>query len=434
MSKQILSLVMLLACSLMAAAQSGTNSPYSQYGLGVLSDQSQGFNRGMNGLSLGLRHGNQVNVMNPASYSAIDSLTMLFDVGMSGQITNFEEEGRSLNANNSNFEYVVASFRFMPKVGISVGLIPFTNIGYNYSSKTTIGTPTLGTAPTTSTETHSGSGGLRQAFIGIGWELMKNLSVGANLSYLWGTYDKNVTVSSSDAYVNTVVRNYGATVSSYKLDLGVQWLHEMNKDNSLTFGVTYGLGHKLGSDPYVKISNTNVGTNVSSVAEYSVYDALAIPYSFGIGAAWQHGDKLTVGADYSVQQWGALDFPEMDYSSVDNYVQKSGILMDRHKIVVGGEYVPNAFGTNFFGRMHYRMGASFATPYIKVNGADGPKEYSVSLGFGIPVVNKWNNRSMLNISGQWVRTAATDMITENMFRINIGLTFNERWFAKWKVE
>jgi hypothetical protein len=26
------------------------------------------------------------------------------------------------------------------------------------------------------------------------------------------------------------------------------------------------------------------------------------------------------------------------------------------------------------------------------------------------------------------------MIKETMFRLNIGLTFNERWFAKWKVE
>ena len=46
-----------------ASAQSGTNSPYSQYGLGILSDQSQGFNRGMNGLGIGLRIGNQVNYL-----------------------------------------------------------------------------------------------------------------------------------------------------------------------------------------------------------------------------------------------------------------------------------------------------------------------------------------------------------------------------------
>ena len=40
----------------------------------------------------------------------------------------------------------------------------------------------------------------------------------------------------------------------------------------------------------------------------------------------------------------------------------------------------------------------------------------------------------LNISAQYVNNYASGMIKENAFRINIGLTFNERWFAKWKVE
>ena len=29
---------------------------------------------------------------------------------------------------------------------------------------------------------------------------------------------------------------------------------------------------------------------------------------------------------------------------------------------------------------------------------------------------------------------AKDLITENMFRINVGLTFSEGWFMKWKVQ
>ena len=77
---------------------------------------------------------------------------------------------------------------------------------------------------------------------------------------------------------------------------------------------------------------------------------------------------------------------------------------------------------------------SYATPYTKINGNDGPSELSASVGFGIPIVNSYNNRSILNISGQWVRTSAKNFITENTFRINIGLTFNERWFMKWKVD
>ena len=64
----------------------------------------------------------------------------------------------------------------------------------------------------------------------------------------------------------------------------------------------------------------------------------------------------------------------------------------------------------------------------------GTKELSVSAGMGIPLVNKWGNRSVLNISVQWARQSATNLITENTFRINLGITFNEKWFAKWKVE
>ena len=101
---------------------------------------------------------------------------------------------------------------------------------------------------------------------------------------------------------------------------------------------------------------------------------------------------------------------------------------------MGGEYYRGELVRGFFKRLHYRAGVSYTSPYVKINGNDGPKEYSVSAGFGIPIVNRINNRSLLNISGQWSRLSGKGMITENTFRINIGVTFNERWFMKWKVE
>lgn len=410
------------------AAQSGTNSPYSQYGLGVLSDQSQGFNRGMNGLALGMRYGNQVNFLNPASYSSVDSLTMIFDVGLSGQITNFNENGTKRNANNSDFEYAVAAFRLFPKVGVSFGIVPFTNIGYSYSSTSPISGP-----ETTSTETFSGSGGIHQAYLGAGWNFWRGLSLGANFSYLWGSYDKSVAITNSDAYVNTVTKTYSATVTSYKIDFGLQWQQQLSKDNMLTVGLTYGIGHNLGADATANTSNTNSQTGVSTDATYTAHDGLSIPDMFGIGLALTHKKNLTVGLDYTLQKWGGLDFPETD-TGTGEYMAKSGLLKDRSKVTLGGEWVPNAMSRNFFKRVHYRVGASYATPYIKVNGQDGPKEYSVSAGFGIPIINSYNNRSVLNISGQWVHSSAKDLITENTFRINIGITFNERWFMKWKVE
>ena len=89
-----------------AMAQTSSNSPYTRYGFGELSDQHFGNSKAMGGIAYGLRNGLQVNAANPASYTAIDSLTFIFDAGLSLQNTNFKENGKSLNAKNSSVDYI----------------------------------------------------------------------------------------------------------------------------------------------------------------------------------------------------------------------------------------------------------------------------------------------------------------------------------------
>ena len=429
MKKLIISSLFLGTICLSASAQSGTNSPYSQYGLGILSDQSQGFNRGMNGLGIGLRNGNQVNYLNPASYSSIDSLTMLVDMGLSLQLTNFKEKGNKVNARNANFDYVVASFRLFPKFGLAAGVVPFTNIGYNYSF-----TEKVGTSTTTTTQTYNGDGGLHQVFLGFGWNPFAGLSLGANASYLWGTYHKVLGVTSNSANVNNITKEYYSSISSYKIDLGLQWEQKIGKNDAFVIGATMGLRHKLGADASVSIKNVNSQTGVSQSSADTVSNAFSIPLTIGGGMSYRHGNKWLVGVDYSLQKWGELDFPRIN-SNTQRYELASGLLRDRSKFTVGGEWTPRAYDmNNLFNRIHYRVGASYATPYYNIGDVKGPSEVSVSAGFGIPIFNTWNNRSLLNISAQWTHVSAKDMITENTFRNNVGLTFNERWFQKWKVK
>ena len=183
-----------------AFAQSGTNSPYSQFGLGILAEQSSGFNRGMNGLALGFHDGNQVNYLNPASYSRLDSVTFLFDVGMSGQITNFSENGTKRNIKQANFEYVVAGFRLARHLGMSFGLLPYSNVGYDYSTTGYVNSRNS----VIYTNTYSGSGGIHQVYAGLGWSPIKNFSIGVNAGYLWGTIDRSIQNSYSDSYANTL--------------------------------------------------------------------------------------------------------------------------------------------------------------------------------------------------------------------------------------
>jgi hypothetical protein len=102
---------------------------------------------------------------------------------------------------------------------------------------------------------------------------------------------------------------------------------------------------------------------------------------------------------------------------------------------IGADYVADpSHPSNYLKHVHIRMGAAYATSYYKINGQDGPKEFSLSAGLGLPLLTKHDNRSVLNLSAQWVHATAENLITDNTFRISLGLTFNERWFAKWRVD
>ena len=405
-----------------AYAQSGTNSPYSQFGIGVLSDASQGFSRGMNGVGLGLRQGNIINAQNPASYSAVDSLTMIFDVGLMGQKTNFKEGNVSVNANNANVEYAVGSFRLLPRVGLAFGILPYSNVGYKYTTS-----KYLDATNGTIVETYNGSGGLRQAFLGLGWQVTSQLSVGANVGFLWGVMERTLQTSNT-TYVNSLKKSYSVTVNNYKADLGVQWTQPINNSDVLTLGATVGIGHKLGAD----LSHTIINLSTADTTQTIIEDAISLPMTYAVGATWTHERKLIVGADFHLERWGALDFPD---HSATGFGLQSGVLKDRYQVNAGLDYVPNATDMrHFLSRVHYRCGLGFATPYYNIDGKSGPKEFSVSAGFGIPLQNSYNHRSVLNISAQWAHTSADNLIRENTFRINVGLTFNERWFAKWKID
>ena len=435
--KKVICGLMMAAITAGSFAQSGTNSPYSQYGFGVLNDQATGFNKGTNGLGQAVRNGSRVNPLNPASFSAIDSLSFIFDMGMSGQITNFSENGVKKNAKNANFEYVVAGFRAFRHFGVSFGLLPFSNVGYSYSSTGSLNQ----SRDVNYVNTYKGSGGLRQVYIGAGWEPFRNFSVGANFSYLWGELNRTVVNNYANgggttlSNISTLTKGYTAEVKNYKLDLGVQYMQPLSKKDRVVLGATFSPGHNLKSTPSCVVMSTNASTGVSNSTTYSVSNGLELPNMFGVGVAWYHSNQLMLGADYSLQQWGKTSFPVYDVKNdVPSYELLENYFKNRHHMVFGGEYCRNPMSRSFLSRIRYRFGASYTSSYYKVNNYNGPKETSVSAGFGIPIINSFNNRSMLNVSGQWVHLSGDGLLTENTFRINIGVTFNERWFMKWKVE
>ena len=405
----------------MAIAQNNTNSPYTRYGYGDLSDQSFGNSKAMGGIAFGLRDGAQINPLNPASYTAIDSLTFLFEGGVSLQNMNISGGGVKLNAKNSSFDYLAMQFRLHPRIAMSIGLLPFSNVGYSVSdSKVDNGV--------SQTRSFTGDGGLHQLYGGIGVKVLKNLSLGVNASYFWGDITRTRTIiypATSESY--SYIQQMGVSISDYKLDFGAQYTLDFNKKHSMTIGAVFSPKHKLNND-------YTVTTQVSMTNSNNLDATLELPNTFGAGFTYNYDKRLTVGLDYSLQQWSKTKF---DVNTSDEAVREdfneTYTYCDRHKISVGAEYIPNLMGRSYLSHIKYRLGAYYTTPYYKIGGKEATREYGVTAGFGLPVPR---SRSILSISGQFVRISGQEsaFVNENIFRVSIGLTFNERWFFKRRVE
>lgn len=416
------------------AQTNGTNSPYSRFGLGTLDDQSQGFNKAMSGLGIGLHAGNRVNMLNPASYAKADSLTFIFDVGMSFQNGNFSDGSNKINAHNTSLDYVNALFRIRKNLGCSFGFVPYSSIGYNFTNSQRVGTDYVTGNTITNKSSYYGDGGIHQLYLGLGWEPFRNFAIGANISYLWGNYYHTVSQtlyngSTADANANNLYRQFNADIATYKADFGIQYDIPINKDNVLTVGAIAGIGHQINNSANLLTYTANSDTT-TQVAR----DAFQLPYSFGVGLNWNYKNRWSIGADVHHEKWADCVMPVID-ENTSRYTVQKGQYLNRTKAVIGAEFVPNRDSRRYLQRVEYKIGASYSTPYVKVNGQDGPREYGITAGFGLPITNNINNRSVVNVSFQWLHSSptATSMITENYLKLNIGITFNEKWFMKWKI-
>jgi len=88
-------------------------------------------------------------------------------------------------------------------------------------------------------ETYRGSGGLTQLYGGIAWEPLKNISVGANLSYLFGNFSRSsvVTPVSTSALIGETKYKYA--FHELKYDVGLQFTYPISKTRSVTIGAVY---------------------------------------------------------------------------------------------------------------------------------------------------------------------------------------------------
>ena len=439
--KKILLGTSLLAAPAILMAQNGSNSSYSRFGLGILDDQSQTFNRGMGGVAYGLRDGARINMLNPASYSSIDSLSFLFDVGATFKAGFLSAPGNSKTTRNGSLSNVNMGFRLAKNLGMSLGFVPYSTIGYTFTAEGTVGDAYTSTQPITTSTQYTGSGGMHQIYLGLGWKPFANLSIGVNASYLWGSQDHYVTQSfyeGSTQSSNFSNQNllYSADLKTYKLDFGLQYPIRISNQDWVTLGLTYSLGHNISGE-----ASMMRYTSTADTTEIKVDKAFDLPHTFGGGLSWRHQDKLLIAADYTLEKWASCKAPVSDETAgaMPTYTSQTGSFLDRTRIALGAEFIPGGSkkSSKYFETVRYRIGANYSTPYVKVNGQNGPSELGISIGAGFPLSTKrLSGRSVINISAEWRqrRPSISNMVKENYLMLNLGVTFNENWFVQWKID
>ncbi len=423
----------LLAFSATANAQTTVQSPYSKAGIGNLKRSVLPNQRAMGGIGAGVfrsSHINNINMLNPASYAGIYLTTL--DIGVSGSSSNIVTDNLKENSFNSSLSHVAMAFPVSAKSAFSIGLVPYSELGYDFKNTVEIGNSSDNTK--TADYIYSGEGGLSKAYLGYGVQFGDHFRIGANAEYLFG----NLIQSRSTEYVDVdgainsrnQVKN---SVYGFNFSYGVQYDFRLGSKTSLVLGYSGASSSKLNSERshyatiYYKDSQGNEQSALDTLdLTENGKTNLKLPLQHTFGFTLQRENKWLFGADYRMGKWSQL--------SIDNVNQN---LHDTYGVSVGGQFTPDITAINgYFKRVDYRFGFAYDKTYVQINGQD-IKQTAVTFGLGLPLSSYARSSFYkMNVSAEVGRRGkvANGLIQERYVTFHLGFMLNDKWFQRFKFD
>jgi hypothetical protein len=459
-------IIFLFFFSNFSKAQEAISSPYSSYGVGEVNNKSFGNGYAMGGTYIAMQNDSTpmffINNGNPASYSSIRLTTA--DLAINYNRTQLQTSTEKQSVNTGSIGHLALAFPIKNWWGTSVGILPYSTVGYKISDSKVI--DSVGNVDFL----YTGNGGLNQAYFGnavkpLYWlpsvflnskkyerlkqekkdsvinKILKRkqsfqaLSIGANVSYMFGNlnYTQNSSFPSSTTNFNTIT---GTTtrVSNFYFDYGMQYAYTVDsvKGRDLKENVKIMIGATLSTQ-------TNLSARVDSLS-YSSYfgnildtminsagskGTITIPLSFGVGLGFKKGDRWLVAADYAVQNW----------SNYKVFNQSQGF-KNSTRVSLGVQYIPNKEG-NYLKRVSYRIGGRYAQTMIVIKNYQ-ITEQVITFGVGLPVgtYRLLQTFSMINIGMELgvMGTTTNNLVKEQFFKVSLGFTINDKWFVKPKYD
>lgn len=389
-------------------SQTISASPYSVYGIGMLRDRTSALNRSIGGTGIGLRDPLQLNNLNPASYTSIQTITQIFEVGMFIESDYYKTSRQTSRSSTGNLTSINYWFRFSKKWAGTFGLTPFSNVEYNISSNHLLGDGE-------STVQYSGTGGISQFYFGNGYQVTKNLSVGVNASYLFGSIQKKETI---DAGIGAgTVMTKKTIVSQVNADFGAQYTFFLKKDRTLSVGATFDERLKLNTSGNIVVSESFEEDTLWS--ESTNPDDFILPMQMGGGISYQTR-RSSFAADFTFKEWSK--------AKLDDDVNLQNTL----RFSVGYEYKGNDEIDNYWQNIQLRSGFYFQNNYLVLNKKTFV-DWGATFGIGLPFNG---NRGQVNVSYSYNEsgTTAKSLIKQQANVFVIDFTFRDLWGIRRKFD
>ncbi len=422
-------LLLFIFSAFSASAQSTSSSPYSRFGFGLLQQQSLPQNMGMGGIAAGVRTVggyNNINMLNPASYSAIGLTTI--DIGAYATINTLQNSAAKQTGADFRLNHIAFAVPVTRGTSaLSFGLLPYSDLGYNFSQVTKIDTNTVNSV-------YGGEGGLSKAYFGYGFSLFKHLNLGFNVSYIFGNLRQTRSVEIPNYYTssfNTRIEQ-SQSVKGLSYDYGVQYQFDLSTTSKLVLGYSGTLKSTLtAANKYVSTQYIASGTS-ESIASDTTYirqgvdRKIALPLIQNFGISYQKEGHYLVGADYSRGNWAGL--------TIDGVNQG---LNNTESYRIGGQITPNINAlSSYLAVMDYRLGYQYNKTYVRTSATD-INENVFTLGLGLPIRSQSRTAFYkVNFTAEFGQrgTLANNLVKENFINFRFSFLLNDRWFNKFKFD
>ncbi|MFI3264036.1 MAG: hypothetical protein SNG38_00635 [Rikenellaceae bacterium] len=417
-----------------------TFSPYSMYGLGELTTPGTTATRAMGGMGVAMRTYTDINLLNPASYSAALSRSVLFSYSMEGYNMYNKQNQNGSNVYNSyagvNIHDIAIQMPLAKNLGMGFSVTPYSSTGYDIA--TTENITDIGLL----SYIYSGSGDVTQVKLGVGWMPFKNFSIGAAAQYFWGSLDRTFTlypyvVTGNGTYYSAVgITSYD--VSRIRGQVGFQWSPISTAKNNLTIGAAYDLGGNLNPD-YSHTVYGDASLLVFTASEEEESLSLILPNQINAGVTYQNL-QWVVGVDYTYQNWLAKNSTLVEYTS-------SGVAIaynDFGTVKFGVQWTPNRNDVrSYIKRVSYRGGVRYGG-YQNTFGGEEIEQFAATLGASFPI--KTNGISKIDFGMEYGSLGSSDLfidadskvglIGQKYFKVSLGFSLfgEDYWFQRPKFD